>query len=89
MKDGKCAKKYPRDLRQETLTGLDGYPLYRRRKPGEVGYTFNLQIRINNQNREFEIDNKWVVPYTPLLSKMFKAHINVEYCNSVKAIKYI
>jgi hypothetical protein len=89
MKDGKCTKKYPRDLRQETLTGHDGYPLYKRRKPGEGGYTVNLKLRINNQNRDFEIDNKWVVPYTPLLSKMFKAHINVEYCNSVKAIKYI
>lgn len=35
------------------------------------------------------IDNKWVVPYSPILSKAFKAHINVEYCNSVKSIKYI
>jgi hypothetical protein len=42
MKDGKCVKKYPRDLRQETLTGHDGYPLCRRRKPGEGGYTFNF-----------------------------------------------
>jgi hypothetical protein len=51
MKDGKCTKKYPRDLRQETLTGHDSYPLYRRRKPGDGGYTVNLQLRINNQNR--------------------------------------
>ncbi len=36
-----------------------------------------------------EIDNKWVVPYCPLLSKIFNAHINVECCNSVKSIKYI
>ena len=35
-----------------------------------------------------EVDNQWVVPYSPLLSKTFNAH-NVEYCNSVKAIKYI
>ena len=35
------------------------------------------------------IDNRWVVPYCPLLSKIFKAHINVEFCNSVKSIKYI
>jgi hypothetical protein len=89
MKDGKCTKKYPRELRQETLTGHDGYPLYRRRKPGDGGYAANLQLRINNQKRAIEIDNKWVVPYTPVLAKMFKAHINVEYCNSVRAIKYI
>ncbi|XP_023315517.1 uncharacterized protein LOC111693855 [Trichogramma pretiosum] len=40
-------------------------------------------------NCEVEIDNRWIVPYSPLLSKTFKAHINVEYCNSVKSIKYI
>jgi len=36
-----------------------------------------------------EIDNRWVVPHSPLLPKIFKAHINAEYCNSVKSIKYI
>jgi hypothetical protein len=89
MVDIKCTKKYPRELLQETLTGDDGYPQYRRRKPEDGGHTFNLKLRNNSQNREIEIDNKWIVPYTPLLSKMFKAHINVEYCNSVKSIKYI
>jgi hypothetical protein len=29
------------------------------------------------------------VPFSPLLSKMFQAHISVEYCNSVKSIKYV
>lgn len=36
-----------------------------------------------------DIDNRWVVPYSPLLCKTYKAHINVELCNSVKSIKYI
>ena len=35
------------------------------------------------------VDNQWVVPYSLLLSKTYNAHISVEYCNSVKAIKYI
>ncbi|GFQ69805.1 helitron_like_N domain-containing protein [Trichonephila clavata] len=30
MSDGKCTKRYPRDLLAETLTGNVGYPLYRR-----------------------------------------------------------
>ncbi|GBP03652.1 hypothetical protein EVAR_91879_1 [Eumeta japonica] len=30
-----------------------------------------------------------VVPYSPLLSKTYNAHINVEFCSSVKSIKYI
>ena len=36
-----------------------------------------------------EIDNQWVVPYSPLLSETYKAHINVELCSSIKSIKYI
>lgn len=69
----------------ETITGNDGYPQYRRRSTEDNGRSFVLKIR----NNDIEIDNRWVVPYSPLLSKTFKAHINVEYCNSVKSIKYI
>lgn len=85
MIDGKCCKRYPRALVAETITGNDGYPLYRRRSTDDNGKS----IIIERANREIEIDNRWVVPYSPLLCKTFKAHINVEYCNSVKAIKYI
>lgn len=85
MKDKKCTKRYPREFLQETQTGLDGYPLYRRRNPDDGGQTITKIIR----NIRIDIDNRWVVPYNPLLSKMFNAHINVEVCNSVKSIKYI
>ncbi|XP_060882070.1 uncharacterized protein LOC132953728 [Metopolophium dirhodum] len=85
MIDGKCSKRYPKALTSDTITGDDGYPLYRRRSTENNGHT--VTIRIQNQN--IEVDNRWVVPYSPLLSKIFKAHINVEYCNSVKSIKYI
>lgn len=76
-----CTKRYPRQLTQETQTGDDGYPLYRRWKPEDGGQTAMIKLQINNQYTE--MDNKWVVPYTTLLSKMYQAHINVEYCNSV------
>ncbi len=36
-----------------------------------------------------DIDNRWVVPYSPLLCKTYEADINVEICSSVKSIKYI
>lgn len=85
MVDGKCSKRYPRALISESITGIDGYPLYRRRPIDDNGQSFILKIK----NEEIEIDNRWVVPYSPLLSKAYKAHINVEYCNSVKSIKYI
>ncbi|XP_066453866.1 uncharacterized protein [Eleutherodactylus coqui] len=85
MKDGKCTKRYPRDLHAETITRNDGYPQYRRRSTEDGGKLITLKVH----NNDIEVDNRWVVPYSPLLSKMFKAHINVEYCNSVKSIKYI
>lgn len=81
MVDGACSKKYPRPLLKETQTGEDGYPLYRRRSATDGGHT----VKING----IDIDNRWIVPYNPVLSRIFSAHINVEYCNSVKSIKYI
>ncbi|GFT79695.1 putative DNA helicase [Trichonephila clavipes] len=85
MSDGKCTKRYPRKLVSDTITGNDGYPLYRRRSVEDGGKSVVLKVR----NIDIEVDNRWIVPYSPLLSKTFKAHINVEYCNSVKSIKYI
>jgi hypothetical protein len=63
--------------------------LYRRRAPENGGVKEKIDTKIGNSKQEIEIDNKWVVPYCPLLSRIFQAHINVEYCNSVKSIKYI
>ena len=82
MKNGKCTKKYPRSFVSETQTGDDGYPRYRRRAPSEGGQTEEIRTGLT-------VDNRWVVPYNPFLSRKFNAHINVEYCNSVKSIKYV
>ncbi|GBP93561.1 hypothetical protein EVAR_90127_1 [Eumeta japonica] len=79
------AQKYPRRLVNETQTGEDGYPVYRRRDAANGGLSASLNIR----GRNFTIDNSWIVPYSPLLCRTFNAHINVEYCHSVQAIKYI
>ncbi|GFT05677.1 ATP-dependent DNA helicase [Trichonephila clavipes] len=54
---------------------------YLRRYPEDGGIV--TQIKGNN------VDNRWVVPHNPVLSRTFNAHINVEFCNSVKSIKYI
>ncbi|XP_060801784.1 uncharacterized protein LOC132902069 [Amyelois transitella] len=86
MKDGKCTKKFPRKLIKETVHNDNGYPMYRRRAPADGGRTANIKLRNGSDST---IDNSWVVPYSPILSKMFNAHINVEACNSVRAIKYI
>ncbi|CAF4836778.1 unnamed protein product [Pieris macdunnoughi] len=85
MVEGKCSKRYPRQLVAETITGNDGYPLYRRRSIEDNGKS--TIVKVNRQ--DIEIDNCWVVPFSPLLCKAYKAHINVEFCHSVKSIKYI
>ena len=41
------------------------------------------------KGKHINIDNIWVVPYNKLLCKHFKAHINVENCNSKNCIKYL
>ncbi len=35
------------------------------------------------------IDNRWVINYSPYLCKKYNAHINVEVCGGITAIKYI
>jgi hypothetical protein len=46
-------------------------------------------MKLSKGYNEIEIDNQWVVPYNPLLSKMFNSHINIEWCHLVFSIKYI
>lgn len=48
MKDGKCTKRYPRALISETITGNDGYPLYRRRSTEDNGRQIMLKVRNEN-----------------------------------------
>lgn len=59
--------------------------LYRRSKPENGGHTLVIKV----QGFDVTFDNRWVVPHCPLLSKMFDAHINVEYCHSIKLIEYV
>lgn len=56
-------------------------PLYRRRQPKNGGF-----IRKVKRN---EVYNLVGCPLLPALLKIFNAHISVEYCSSVKVIKYI
>lgn len=73
--NGSCSMRYPRALISET------HPQYRRRSPADGGFTVNF--------KGVELDNRWVVPYKHVLSRTYWVHINVEFCNSLKFIKYI
>ncbi|VDO39638.1 unnamed protein product [Onchocerca flexuosa] len=67
------------------VTENDGYPLYRRGSAEDGGKLATIQM----WNGDIEVDSRWVVLHSPLLVKTHKAHVNVEYCNSVKSVKYI
>lgn len=86
MKNGKCEKGFPKKFTPSTISDNKGYPLYRRKSPEDGG--FEAAVTVRNKGK-IVVDNTWVVPYCPMLLKMFQAHLNVECCNSVEAIKYI
>lgn len=64
----------------ETQSSNDGYPLYRWWKSENGG--------ISKMVRQYVVNNRWAFPYHPLLIKTFDAHINVDFCSSIKSIKY-
>ena len=78
MENGVCTKNYPKEFNEETRLRFDGYPLYRRRENDRT-------ITVG----QYELDNRWVVPYNPYLSRKYGAHINVEACTTVKSVKYL
>ena len=78
MVDGFCNKKYPKRFSTETSIDKDGFPTYRRREDGRYV-----------QKGDIKLDNRYVVPYNRDLVLRFRAHINVEWCNKSRAIKYL
>ena len=77
-----CSKNFPKPYSPATNIHKDGYPEYRRRDDGRKWVK-----RVHG--REVELDNRYIVPYNPFLTLKYDAHINVEVCASVQAIKYI
>jgi len=78
MKDGKCSKGFPRALQEETDMNDNGYPKYRRRRTDPIARPNGVQV-----------DNRWIVPHNLYLCTKYDAHINVEICTSVTAVKYL
>ena len=83
MIDGACSKRYPRRFSNVTTNDNDGYPSYRRRDNGRT-----VDVR-RGGGAAVALDNRWVVPYNPFLTKKYNAHINVEICSSITSIKYL
>ena len=78
MVGGQCSKRFPKEYVKETYAGSDGYPHYKRRDTGLYVYKAGVPL-----------DNKYVVPYNPYLSKKYNAHINVQICSSIQSCKYL
>ncbi|XP_014778334.1 uncharacterized protein LOC106874936 [Octopus bimaculoides] len=69
LQNGSRSRGFPKQFVDETRTNGDGYPLYRRRRPENSGFTTTVKSTIGGLS--------------------FTAHINIEFCSSVKVIKYI
>ena len=78
MHENQCVKRYPKEFQSVTQNNNKGYPLYRRRNNNRTVEVKNVQL-----------DNRWVVPYNPYLLLKYNAHINVEICSTVMAVKYL
>ncbi|XP_021991288.1 uncharacterized protein LOC110888052 [Helianthus annuus] len=76
--DGKCMKHFPKPFYRETTIDEDGYPVYRRR-----------DTKIFFMKGITKLDNRFVVPYNRYLLLKYESHINVEWCNQSRAIKYL
>ncbi|GBL82079.1 hypothetical protein AVEN_50639-1 [Araneus ventricosus] len=77
MEAGQYKKMFPKEFRTETTMNVSVYPLYRR---CQSDTTFV---------RGREMDNRFLAPYNPYLMLKYNAHINVEVCTSLRAVKYI
>ncbi|VDL83145.1 unnamed protein product, partial [Nippostrongylus brasiliensis] len=77
MRDGRCSKRFPKELRTSTSVEFDGFPHLRRR-----GRYF-ASIDGNDYGDE------WIVPYNPYLLLKYNSHINVEICGMITAVKYL
>ncbi|GBM93977.1 hypothetical protein AVEN_22644-1 [Araneus ventricosus] len=77
MREGVCTKQYPKEFREKTEENINGYPVYQRKCTESISVS------------RHDLDNGWVVPYNPGLSKKFNAPINIEVCASIKSVKYL
>ena len=86
MVDGKCSKGYPKKFNERTVVNPDNtYPEYQRLDPANGGRV----VVIKRKEKVFEVDNRWIVPYSPFFLLKFTCHTNFELCMSALASKYL
>jgi len=78
----KCSKRFPYDFLEETTFNEDGYVQIKRPDDG-------VEVEKKVNGKTVIADNRHVVPYSPYFLLRYGCHINIECCNTVKAVKYI
>ncbi|XP_022041450.2 uncharacterized protein LOC110944034 [Helianthus annuus] len=78
MISGSCSKEFPKANQEQTSFDDKGFAHYKRRSNG---------FSVNKGG--VQLDNRYIVPYNPVLCSWFMAHINVEYCGWSMLIKYL
>ncbi|XP_031099477.1 uncharacterized protein LOC116003677 [Ipomoea triloba] len=78
MVNNKCSKHFPKKFVNVSSWDDDGYPIYKRSESSRIVEKNGVQL-----------DSRYVVPHNRCLLLKYKAHINVEWCNQSRAIKYL
>ncbi|KAF7835804.1 putative transmembrane protein [Senna tora] len=78
MVKSRCSTHFPKKFTDMTSFDEDGYCKYRRRDSGHF-----------IEKSGIKLDNRFVVPYNPTLLLRYQTHINVEFCNQSRSIKYL
>ncbi|XP_074293684.1 uncharacterized protein LOC141620814 [Silene latifolia] len=72
------SKYYQKPCTERTTVDGDGYPIYKRSKKG-----------VTVIKDDVPLGNNFVIPYNSQLLLKYRAHINVEWCNQSRSIKYL
>ncbi|KAL3627364.1 hypothetical protein CASFOL_028727 [Castilleja foliolosa] len=78
MLNNRCKKYFPKEFVESTKFDDDGYPVYKRTDNGRTISKGGVPL-----------DNRYVVPHNRYLLLKYGAHMNMEWCNHSKSIKYL